>query len=92
MIDLGAQLTISARGAYPLETQAGSVTHLVAFNELQHQVYGRIRALSRGDEWTIESFVDGLLQKAQHYGVGGDLGWALKTSLSTLRNRQGPRE
>ena len=70
-------------GANPLEPQPGNVTHLVAFNELQHQIYGRIRALRRNDEWTIESFVDGLLQKAQHYGVAGDLGWALKTSLHT---------
>jgi len=61
MIDLGAELTIAARNGYPVEEQSGSTSQLVAFNEMQHQVYGRIRSLRRGDEWTLESFLDGLV-------------------------------
>src|SRR5215469_10750662 len=82
MIDLGAALTVTARGCYPTEGQSGNLPRLIGFNELQHQVYGRIRHLRRGEEWTPESFLDGLLQKAQHYQISGDLGWALKTAIS----------
>ena len=81
MIDLGMQLTITARAGYPFEESPGKITHLVGFNEIQHQVYGRIRHLRRGDSWTLESFVDGMLQRAIHYKIEGDFGWALKTSL-----------
>ena len=47
MVALGANLTVSARGYYPVETQLGSLSHLMGFNELQHQVYGRIRKFGR---------------------------------------------
>ena len=81
MISLGMWLTVSARGAYPFERQPGSVARLMAFNEMQHQVYGRIRQLSAGEGWTVESFVDGLLERARGGGLQGDLGWALKTAF-----------
>jgi hypothetical protein len=81
MIDLGMQLTISARASYPFGESAGSVQHLAGFNEMQHQVYGRIRHIGSGDEWTLESFLDGLIQKGRYYEIEGDLGWALKASL-----------
>lgn len=55
MIDLGYQLTVYARGAYPLDHQIGNLNHLLGFNELQHQIYGRVRHLRRGEEWTLES-------------------------------------
>jgi hypothetical protein len=81
MIDLGAQLTISARASYSGEGQQGNAMHLMGFNEMQHQIYGRIRTLSRGEEWTLDSFLNGLMQRAQHYEIEGDFGWALKMSL-----------
>jgi hypothetical protein len=85
MIDLGANLTVSARGYYPIEKQLGSLSHLIGFNELQHQVYGRIRQFRRDDEWTLDSFVDGLIQKAEFYGITGDLGWAIKSAISSMK-------
>lgn len=84
MVSLGMWLTVSARGAYPFDSQPGSISHLMAFNEMQHQVYGRIRHLNHSEEWTAESFVDGLLKKAQFYGLEGDLGWAVKTAFESL--------
>jgi hypothetical protein len=85
MLTLGSALTVSARGCYPTEAQSGNTALLIGFNELQHQVYGRIRQLRRGEEWTLESFVDGLMQRAHHYRIEGDLGWALKFANSNLR-------
>jgi len=38
MIDLGYQITVYARGAYPFGAEPGSLKHLLGFNELQHQV------------------------------------------------------
>ena len=84
MISLGMWLTVSARGAYALEGQPGSMAHLMGFNEMQHQVYGRIRHLNHRAEWTAESFVDGLLERARFYGLEGDLGWGVKTAFESL--------
>lgn len=85
MVALGSALTVSARGYYPKGDQQGDVSPLIGFNELQHQVYGRIRQRRRGEEWALESFLDGLLQRAQHYQIVGDLGWALKSANSAIR-------
>jgi len=85
MIDLGAELTIVARGGYPFEEAPGNITHLAGFNEMQHQVYGPVRQLRSGGEWTLESFLEDLMQKARHYGVEGDFGWALESSLRCLK-------
>jgi hypothetical protein len=84
MVDLGANLTVSARGYYPVDNQPGSLSHLIGFNELQHQVYGRIREFARNKEWTLDSFLDGLIHKAEFYGISGDLGWAIKTAISSM--------
>lgn len=84
MIALGANLTVSARGYYPVETQVGSLSHLMGFNELQHQVYGRIRRFGRDEDWTLDSFLDGLLKKAEFYGISGDLGWAIKSAIASM--------
>jgi hypothetical protein len=84
MIALGANLTVSARGYYPVETKPGSLSHLMGFNELQHQVYGRIRKLGREEDWTLDSFLDGLLEKAEFYGISGDLGWAIKSAIASM--------
>lgn len=68
MLDLGYQLTVAARGGYPVHERPGNITQLVAFNEMQHQVYGRIHYLGRGEEWTLESFLDGLMARAELWG------------------------
>ena len=65
MIQLGANLTVSARGYYPLKKKHGSLSHLMGFNELQHQVYGRIRQFGCDQSWTLDTFVEGLLEKAE---------------------------
>ena len=52
MFDLGAQLTISARGAYTMPEEKGNVLRLIGFNELQHQIYGCSRDLRYGRVWT----------------------------------------
>ena len=81
MTRLGMQLTVSARGAYPVQDQPGNIQLLIAFNEMQHQIYGRIRHLERGEAWTIESFVNGLIEKSAHYKVQSDLNWAFNHSF-----------
>jgi hypothetical protein len=43
MINLGAALTISASCYFPTGTEPGSIPQLVGLNEVQHQVYRRIR-------------------------------------------------
>ena len=84
MFDLGAQLTISARGAYAMPEQNGDVLRLMGFNELQHQIYGRSRDLLHGRVWTLQSFLDGLVEKAIYYKIEGDLGWAIRSSLKNI--------
>jgi hypothetical protein len=88
LADLGANLTISARGYYTAEKQIGSLPHLTGFNELQHQVYARIRHFRCSEEWTLESFLDGLMHKAEFYGISGDLGWAVKSATSAIKRSQ----
>jgi hypothetical protein len=85
MIDLGALLTVSARVGYQHGETPGNVVHLMAFNEMQHRTYGRIRSLRRGEEWTLESFLNGLMETARHYHVEGDFGWALQSSMRCLK-------
>ena len=84
MIYLGANLTVSERGSYPAEKQLGNLSHLIGFNELQHQIYGRIRQFRSGEEWTLDSFLDGLMHKAEFYGISGDLGWAIKSAIASM--------
>src|SRR5260370_36143984 len=84
LIELGSAMTISARGCYPAAGQADSIPHLMAFNELQHQLFGYLRHSQTNDDWTIENFLEGLCQKAKASGVEGDFGWALKWSLERV--------
>jgi len=49
LIELGYQMTISARAGYP--TVENKIEHLVAFNELQHQLYNQILHCQTNDEW-----------------------------------------
>jgi hypothetical protein len=83
-VDLGAQLTISARGAYAIEEDAGNVRKSWGSMNRNVGLYGRLRELRYGGVWTLDSFLDGLLQGAKHCVIEGDLGWAVKTSLSTM--------
>lgn len=83
MFDFGYQLTVAARGAYTVGELDGDAARLMGFNELQHQVYGRSRQLCRGEEWTLESFVDSLIEKAKIYKIEGELGSAIQASLRT---------
>ena len=87
LIDLGAAMTVSARAGYPAAGHADSVTHLIAFNELQHQLFGYIRHMRTQDDWNIRSLLQGLIQNAKASGVDGDFGWALKSSVDRLASR-----
>ena len=88
LIDLGWAMTVSARGGYPLAKQAEPVPHLMAFNELQHQLYNYLIHSREKDDWTIEDFVKGLYERAVGSGVNGDFGWALKSSLEKVSKRR----
>ena len=68
LITLGWELTIAARAYYPLGPEGGSLEHLIAFNELQHQVYNYLRELKTENDWTIEQFVHGLCDRASASG------------------------
>ena len=84
LITLGWQMTISARAGYPLAQQADSIPHLMAFNELQHQLYDYLRHSQTKDDWTIEDLLEGFYQKAAASGVAGDFGAALRSSLRAI--------
>ena len=82
LTDLGFQMTISARSGYP--NVENKIEHLVAFNELQHQLYCYIRRAEDSKQERIEVFLEGLREYAEGLGVAGDFGWALQTSLRSL--------
>jgi hypothetical protein len=84
LIALGAAMTVSARAGYPAAGHVDSIPHLIAFNELQHQLFNYLRHSQTKDDWTIESFLKGLHEKAEASGVEGDFGWALKQSISGI--------
>jgi hypothetical protein len=82
LMDLGYQLTISARAGYPA---GNKIEHLVAFNELQHQLYNQMRHCQTKDEWyKVEEFLEGLRKYAVASGVAGGFGWAVQTSIRSL--------
>lgn len=84
LVDLGGHCTIAARGGYPIEAEPGSIQHLVGFNEVQHQIYNRMRRLSVGGEWPLEEFVDLLIGLAKQYSIEGDLRAAVRSSIKPL--------
>ena len=84
LITLGWEMTVPARAYYPLGPEAGSLAHLIAFNELQHQVYNYLRHSRTKDDWTIEQFVHGLCDKASVSGVEGWFGTAIKSSVKAI--------
>jgi hypothetical protein len=77
-------MTIAARAGYPAAKQADSIPHLMAFNELQHQLHNYLRHSQRKDDWTIEELLEGLYQKASASGVAGHFGAALNSSLRAI--------
>jgi hypothetical protein len=83
LTELGFQMTISARAGYP--TVENRIQHLVAFNEMQHQLYNYMRHPQQHERWQIEYFLQALLRYAEESGVAGHLGAAVRTSLESLR-------
>ena len=81
LLELGAELTISARTAYPIGSAPGDLKRLVGFNEMQHRIYGYHRHAGVGDERPISQLIETLLWTAAQYGIEGNFGWALKRSL-----------
>jgi hypothetical protein len=83
LINLGYQMTISARGGYPLVQN--KIQHLVAFNELQHQLYNQMRHCQTNDEWyKVEELLENLPKYAVAAGVAGDFGSAVHSSIRSL--------
>jgi hypothetical protein len=83
LIDLGYQMTISARAGYP--TVENKIEHLVAFNELQHQLYNQMLHCQTNDEWyKVEELLENLRKSADGAGVAGDFGWAAQKSVRSL--------
>ncbi len=81
LVDLGSALTIAARGGSPLAAPPGNIDHLVAFNEMQHQLFNYLRHCRRKDDRKIEDLVQGLVQRAISSSIEGEFMWALKSSL-----------
>jgi hypothetical protein len=86
LADLGMFLTIAARSGYPIQGTSGSLLHLVAFNEMQHAVYGCMQHLRDGTAWPMETFLDGLMNTARARGAEQDASWAISHSVRRLRN------
>lgn len=91
MVALGANLTVAARAEYPSSMwegdtakSPGDMAKLIAFNEIQHRIYGRIRAIRNGEEWTIESFLGDFIQRASASGIAEAFAWAVSNSLRNI--------
>ncbi len=83
LINLGYQMTISARAGYP--TVENKIEHLVAFNELQHQLYNQMLHTQTNDEWyKVEELLENLRKYAVAAGVAGDFGCAVQASIRSL--------
>jgi hypothetical protein len=83
LIELGSEMTVSARVGYP--TVENKIEHLVAFNELQHQLYNQMLHCQTNDEWyKVEELLENLRKYAAAAGVAGDFGWAVHTSIRSL--------
>lgn len=79
LVRLGSEFTIAARAGYPVGETPGKIRHLIGFNELQHQLYNYLCGAKAN--WGIESCLNCLFDEAKRFGVEGDFGWALKSSL-----------
>jgi len=71
LIKLGYEMTVSARAGYPMVEN--KIEHLVAFNELQHQLYNQMLHCQTNDEWyKAEELLENLRKYAEAAGVAGD--------------------
>jgi hypothetical protein len=91
MIALGANLTVAARTVYPSSmwngdtaNSPGDINKLIAFNEIQHRVYGRMRAIRNGEEWTTEDFLNDFIRSASFNEIGDVFAWAVASSLQNI--------
>jgi hypothetical protein len=87
LVNLGWEMTVSARAGYPNSTMVNDkLSYLIAFNEIQHQIYNFMRHSSAQGDWKIEEFFKGLHQKAVASGVDveGYFGTAVKSSLRSF--------
>jgi hypothetical protein len=83
LINLGYQMTISARAGYP--AVENKIEHLVAFNELQHQLYNQVLHSLTNDEWyKVEVLLENLRDYAAAAGVAGDFGSAAQAAIRSL--------
>ena len=83
LLELGYHMTVSARAGYP--AVENKMEYLVAFNELQHQLYNQMLHCQTGDEWyKAEELLENLRKYAEAAGVAGDFGWAAQTSIRSL--------
>lgn len=88
LINLGWEMTVSARAGYPNSSLVNDkMSYLIAFNEIQHQIYNFMRHSSAEGDWKIEDFFEGLHRKAAASGVDveGYFGTAVKSSLRNVR-------
>jgi len=81
MVALGSHLTVAARSFYEAGTENAEGPPLRGFNEIQHRVYARIREMSDGRDWTLESFIAMLIEYGSLYKIAGDVDWAIKQSF-----------
>jgi hypothetical protein len=64
-------MTVSARAGYP--TLQNKIEHLVAFNELQHQLYDQMLHGQTNDEWfKAKELLENLRKYAAAAGVADD--------------------
>lgn len=83
LIRLGYEMTIDARSGYP--TVENKIEHLVAFNEMQHQLYNQTLHCQTNDEWyKVEELLENLRKYAVATGVADDLGPAVHRSIRSL--------
>ena len=83
LLHLGYQMTVSARAGYP--AVGNKIEHLVAFNELQHQLYQQMLHCETNDEWyKVEQLLENFWKYAVAAGVAGDFGAAVHASLRSL--------
>ena len=92
MLNLGAFLTIAARIFYETGTDHAEGSPLRGFNEIQHRVYARIRDVTDGKEWTLESFLNMVIGTASQFKISADVAWALRRSLPSPSTAAPPIE
>ena len=68
-----------------LSNLQNKIEHLVAFNELQHQLYNQMLHSQTNEEWyKVEELLENLRKYAAAAGVAGDFGWAVQRSIRSL--------